>query len=77
MKKSVVIRRKSRKRSKKSQPTIILQKSRSPHKKFMVTLDSTNVNFGAKGYSDYTKHKNKSRMRRYENRHNLTSSTMI
>jgi len=69
MKKSVVIRRKSRKRNKKSQPKIILQKSRSPNKKFMATINSTNVNFGAKGYSDYTKHKNKSRMRRYENRH--------
>lgn len=72
MKKSIARRRKSRKRSvkrKKSQPKIILQKSRSPNKKFMVTVDSTNVNFGAKGYSDYTKHKNKSRMRRYEKRH--------
>jgi len=27
------------------------------------------VNFGAKGYSDYTKHKDKDRMKRYESRH--------
>ena len=48
---------------------ILLQKSRSPDKKFMVAIDSKTVNFGANGYSDYTKHRNKYRMRRYENRH--------
>ena len=62
---------KSRRKSKKSgrSKRILLQKSRSRDKKFMVTIDSKTVNFGAKGYSDYTKHRNKSRMRRYENRH--------
>jgi hypothetical protein len=63
-------RRKSSNICKSNKKTkILLQKSRSPDKKFMVTIDSKTVNFGANGYSDYTKHRNKSRMRRYENRH--------
>ena len=62
-------RRSKSSRRRKNQTKIILQKSKSPDKKFMVTIDSKTVNFGAKGYSDYTKHRNKSRMHRYENRH--------
>ena len=43
-------------------------------KKYKVTIfhkDGTKktIQFGAKGYSDYTKHKDKDRMKRYENRH--------
>jgi len=63
--KSRRIKKSGRSKSKR----ILLQKSRSPDKKFMVSIDSKTVNFGANGYSDYTKHRNKSRMRRYENRH--------
>jgi hypothetical protein len=46
--------------------------TRSPNsvKKFRATLeDGRTVDFGARGYSDYTKHKNPSRMRSYVLRH--------
>jgi len=46
--------------------------SRSPDKKkkFRAILeDGRTVDFGASGYSDYTKHKNPSRMRSYVLRH--------
>jgi Family of unknown function (DUF5754) len=47
-----------------------LQKSPRPNKKFRVTLDNgRHVDFGATGYSDYTKHKDPERMRRYVMRH--------
>lgn len=45
---------------------------RSPNskKKFRAILeDGRTVDFGASGYSDYTKHKNPSRMRLYVTRH--------
>lgn len=45
---------------------------RSPNtkKKFRAILeDGRTVDFGARGYSDYTKHKNPSRMRSYVLRH--------
>lgn len=45
-------------------------------KKYKVTIFHNNgtkktVQFGSKGYSDYTKHKNKDRMKRYESRHKV------
>ncbi len=51
--------------------TILLQKSPNPKKKFRVTFleNGKHVDFGAKGYSDYTIHKDRSRMLRYLNRH--------
>ena len=49
--------------------TIILQKSKNPSKKYAVIIGRKTINFGAKGYSDYTHHKDRSRMHRYENRH--------
>lgn len=48
---------------------IILQKSNHSGKKFMVIIDDKTVHFGALGYSDYTKHGDKDRMKRYEIRH--------
>ena len=54
---------------KKNGDTITLQKSKLKDKKFSVTIENKTVNFGAKGYSDYTIHKDKERMIRYENRH--------
>ncbi len=53
---------------------VYLQPSSRSGKKFMVTIIDANgkrktVHFGAKGYSDYTKHKTKSRMRKYVKRH--------
>lgn len=50
---------------------IVLQKSPNPLKKFRVTFSDTgkHVDFGQKGYSDYTIHKDPERMKRYLNRH--------
>lgn len=45
-------------------------KSPDRKKKFRAVLeDGRTVDFGARGYSDYTKHKNPSRMRSYVLRH--------
>jgi len=48
---------------------IVLQTSNRTDKKYMVKIGSKTVHFGAKNYSDYTKHKDRSRMKRYETRH--------
>jgi hypothetical protein len=55
--------------SKVNNNDIILQKSTNPDKKFVAIIGNKSVHFGAKGYSDYTLHKDKERMFRYENRH--------
>jgi hypothetical protein len=39
------------------------------HKFTAVFPDGVKVHFGRKGYSDYTKHKDRQRMERYLNRH--------
>ena len=45
-------------------------KSRNKTKKLcVITPNKKIINFGAKGYSDYTKHKNPKRMRLYIGRH--------
>jgi hypothetical protein len=49
---------------------IILEKLKKGPKKFRVTLENGRmVEFGAKGYSDYTIHKDPNRMRLYLSRH--------
>jgi hypothetical protein len=48
---------------------VYLQKSNKKDKKYMVTIGRKTVHFGAKGMSDYTKHKDKERMKRYLSRH--------
>jgi hypothetical protein len=49
---------------------VILRKSPKPTKKFRVIFpDGKYVDFGGKGYSDYTKHGNPYRMRLYIKRH--------
>ena len=49
---------------------IILKKSPNPKKKFRVAFeDGTHTDFGARGYSDYTIHKDPERMKRYLTRH--------
>ncbi len=55
--------------SKVNNNDIILQKSTNTDKKFVAIIGNKSVHFGAKGYSDYTLHKDKERMFRYENRH--------
>ena len=48
---------------------VILQKSFKPDKKYMVIFDDKIIHFGSKPYSDYTKHGDFARMKRYETRH--------
>jgi hypothetical protein len=48
---------------------IYLKKSNKGDKKWMVYIDGKTIHFGAFGMSDYTIHKDKERMHRYENRH--------
>lgn len=49
---------------------IVLEKLKKGQKKFRVTLENgRKVQFGAKGYSDYTLHKDPNRMRLYLIRH--------
>ena len=48
---------------------VYLRKSTNPNKKYMVWVDGKTVHFGARGMSDYTKHKDKDRMKRYSARH--------
>lgn len=50
---------------------IILTKSPKNEKKYRVTFTESgkHVDFGQKGYSDYTIHKDYQRMKRYLNRH--------
>lgn len=67
--------RRSKSRSKRrSTNVIILRKSKNPQKKFSVTIGNKTIHFGAKGYSDFTKHKDPDRMKRYENRHRSTEN---
>jgi hypothetical protein len=49
--------------------TIDLYKSKRKDKKWMVVVDNKKIHFGAKGYSDYTKHKDPDRKKRYIARH--------
>ena len=39
------------------------------HKYYFITKSGHKVSFGAAGYSDYTKHKDKDRKQRYIDRH--------
>ena len=49
---------------------VVLKKSPKNEKKFRVTFeDGSYVDFGARGYTDYTKHRNPMRMRSYVRRH--------
>lgn len=48
---------------------VILTPSSSSTHKFTAHVDGKKVHFGAKGYSDYTKHKDPSRKQRYITRH--------
>jgi hypothetical protein len=53
-----------------------LRVSTNPKKKYMITVnshvnlqDNKTIHFGARGYQDYTSHKDPERQRRYINRH--------
>ena len=50
--------------------TVIILKSHRPDKKYDAFVDGRKiVSFGAKGYEDFTTHKNEERKQRYLNRH--------
>lgn len=46
-----------------------LQPSKLATKKYTIITPKKKINFGAKGYSDYTKHKDPARKKRYLDRH--------
>ncbi len=48
---------------------IYLSRSSNPRKKYMVKVNRKTIHFGAKGYSDYTIHKDPERKQRYIDRH--------
>ena len=49
---------------------IVITKSRKKDKKFDAVIDGKKtISFGAKGYSDFTQHKDSERKQRYLNRH--------
>ena len=49
---------------------IIITPSKKSDKKFDASIDGKKtVSFGAKGYSDFTQHKDPARKQRYLNRH--------
>lgn len=55
--------------------TYTLQKSTNKSKKWMVvTPEGRRVHFGGAGYSDYTRHRDEDRMRRYLKRHGGSKS---
>ena len=73
-KKSVKVRKspkKSRaKRDSKKLKLVSIKVSTRPEKKYMATFnDGTVIHFGARGMSDFTKHKDPERKQRYINRH--------
>ena len=53
-------------------PEVVIQKSSNPNKKYDAVIDGKKkVSFGAKGYSDFTKHKDEERKERYIARHKV------
>ena len=55
---------------------VSLRKSPKPLKKWRVTFENgTHVDFGQKGYSDFTLHKDPVRMKRYVKRHSGMGET--
>jgi hypothetical protein len=54
---------------------VYLRKSTKPDKKYMVYVDGKTIHFGARGMSDFTKHKDVKRMKRYSARHKRGGET--
>ena len=48
---------------------VVLKKSSNPDKKYDAFVEGKKVSFGAKGYSDFTQHKDNERKQRYLDRH--------
>lgn len=55
-------------------PVITVRRARWPHKFRVEFPDGKAVNFGLRGYSDYTLHKDRARMLRYLTRHRRRES---
>ena len=72
-------RRRSRRRSRSI--NVVLRKSSDSRKKFDAEVTdskgTTTVRFGARGYSDYTKHKDPDRKQRYITRHRKNENWKI
>lgn len=66
-------RKKSKTKKSRGLRLVKITKSPKKDKKLMAVFDKDGKqivrHFGAKGYSDYTQHKNLARMTRYSNRH--------
>jgi len=58
-----------------SRTIVYLKKSTKPDKKYMVYVDGKTIHFGARGMSDFTKHKDIQRMKRYSARHKRGGET--
>jgi len=54
---------------------VYLKPSFKKDKKYMVLVDGKTIHFGAKGMSDFTKHKDVKRMKRYSARHKRGGET--
>ena len=57
-------------------PEVVIQKSSNPNKKYDAVITNKEgktktVSFGAKGYSDFTKHKDEERKEKYIARHKV------
>jgi len=64
------VKRSSNKKSSKCLSLVKLVKSPNKEKKYRAIFnDGSHTDFGAKGYSDYTIHKDYNRMKRYDSRH--------
>ena len=59
---------------KKDENIIYLSKSTNSQKKYMATIGNKTVHFGAAGMSDFTKHKDTERKKRYIARHKARES---
>ena len=64
------IKRSTKKSNSKCLSLVKLVKSPNKEKKYRAIFnDGSHTDFGAKGYSDYTIHKDYNRMKRYDSRH--------
>jgi hypothetical protein len=54
---------------KRKKMIVYLSRSTRATKKFMVEVEGKIIHFGARGYEDYTTHKDVERMKRYIRRH--------
>ena len=55
---------------------ITISKSTRPNKKYMATDGSKTVHFGDSNYSDFTKHRDEERKKRYIQRHSQEDHTI-